>query len=72
MALRIDGGALCIDVDGSQPGVKRCATWHRAQVSCIMGRTVRAYRPDGSRVRRDDGVHRRRLNLAPGVILGVV
>jgi hypothetical protein len=65
-ALRTDGDALYTGVDGPRIGARWFATWHRARVPCLMARTVRAYRPDGPRVRRGDGVHRRRLNLAPG------
>jgi hypothetical protein len=35
-------------------------------VPSLMCQTVRAWRPDDPRVRRGDGVRRRRLNLAPG------
>jgi hypothetical protein len=43
----------------------RSATWRRARVPCLMCRTVRDLEPDGPRVRRGGGVHRRRLDLAP-------
>jgi hypothetical protein len=64
--LRTGGGALGTVADGPRPGVGRSATWSRARVPCLTDRTVRAYRPDGPRVRRGGGVRRRRLNLAPG------
>jgi hypothetical protein len=40
--------------------------WRRARVPCLTCRTIRALGPDGPRVRRDGGVHRRRLDLALG------
>jgi hypothetical protein len=40
----------------------RSATWRRGWRSLLDGRTVRAYRPDGPRVRRE----RRRSPAAPG------
>jgi hypothetical protein len=64
-AMRTGGGALCTDADGPRPGAGRSATWSRARVSCLMDRTVRAYRPDSPRVRRGGEVRRRRLDLAP-------
>jgi hypothetical protein len=60
------GGALCTGVDGPRPGAGRSVTWHRARVPCPTSRTVRAYRPDGPRVRRGGEVRLRRLDLAPG------
>jgi hypothetical protein len=44
----------------------RSATWYRGWRSLPDGRTVRAYRPDGPRVRRGGEGRRRRLDLAPG------
>jgi hypothetical protein len=41
--MRTGGGALCTGADDPQPGVGRSSTWGRARVSCLMGRTVRAY-----------------------------
>jgi hypothetical protein len=42
------------------------AAWCAARASLPDGRTVRALRPDGPRVRRGGGSRRRRLDLAPG------
>jgi hypothetical protein len=64
--MRTDGGALCIGADGPRPGARRSVTWRRARVSCLTGRTVRAYRPDGPRVRMGGESRRQRLDLAPG------
>jgi hypothetical protein len=64
--LRTGGGALYTGADGPRPGAGRSATWGRARVSCLTGRTVRAFRPDGSHVCRGDEGRRRRLGLAPG------
>jgi hypothetical protein len=44
---------------------RRCSL-HRHGQSTARGQTVRAYRPDGPRVRRGGEGHRRRLNLTPG------
>jgi hypothetical protein len=44
--LRTSAGALCTGTNGLRPGAGRSATWSRARVPCLMGRTVRAYRPD--------------------------
>jgi hypothetical protein len=63
--VRTGGGALCTDADGPRPGAGRSATWSGARVSCLTGRTVRAYRPDGPRVRRGGEGRRRHLDLAP-------
>ena len=41
-------------------------TWRWGRVPCLTCRTVRALGPDGLRVLRGGGVHRRRLDLAPG------
>jgi hypothetical protein len=60
------GGALCTGADGLRPGAGRSATWYRGWRSLPDGRTVRAYRPDGPRVRRGGEGRRRRLDLAPG------
>jgi hypothetical protein len=65
-AMITGGGALYTGTDGPWPGAGRSAAWRRARVTCLTGRTVRAYRPNGPRVCRGGGVHRRRLNLAPG------
>jgi hypothetical protein len=64
--VRTDGGALCRGADGPRPGAEQSATWYRGWRSLPDGRTVRAYRSDGPRVRRDGEGHRRRLDLAPG------
>jgi hypothetical protein len=64
--VRTDSGALCTGADGPRPGAGRNVTWGRARVSCLMGRTVCAYRPDGPRVRRGGEGRRRCLDLAPG------
>jgi hypothetical protein len=63
--VRTGGGALCTGADGSRPGARRSVTWGRARVSCLTGRTVRAYRSNGPRVRRGGEGRRRRLDLAP-------
>jgi hypothetical protein len=41
------------------------STWYRGWCSLPDGQTVRAYRPDGPRVRRGGEGRRRRLDLAP-------
>jgi hypothetical protein len=64
--VRTCGGALCTVADGPRSGAGRSATWGRATVSYLTGRTVRAYRPDDPRVRRGGEGRRRRLDLAPG------
>jgi hypothetical protein len=64
--LRTGGGALCTGADGPWLGVGRSTTWGRARVSCLMCRTVRALGPNGPRMRRGSGVHRQRLDVAPG------
>jgi hypothetical protein len=66
ITLRTCGGALCTGTNGPRLGAGWSATWRRARVPCLTGRMVRAYRPDGPRVRRGGGVHRRHLNLALG------
>jgi hypothetical protein len=53
-------------VNGLWPGAGRSATWGRARVSCLTGQTVRPYRPDGTRVRREGEGRQRRLDLALG------
>jgi hypothetical protein len=63
--LRTGSGALYTGADSPRPGAGQSATWSRAKVPCLTGRTVRAYRPDGLRVRRGGRVCRRRLNLTP-------
>jgi hypothetical protein len=60
------GDALYTGAGGSWLEAGRSVTWRRARVSRLTGRTVHAYRPNGSHVRWGGGVHRRRLNLAPG------
>jgi hypothetical protein len=40
--LRTGDGALYTCADGPRPGAGRSATWSRARVPCLMGRTVRA------------------------------
>jgi hypothetical protein len=65
-ALRTGEGVLCTGADSPRLGTGRSVTWHRAQVPCLMGRTVHAYSSDGPRVHRGGGVRRWRLNLAPG------
>jgi hypothetical protein len=64
--LRTRGGALYTGANGPRPGAGRSAAWHRAQVPCLTGRMVHAYRLDGPHVRRGGEVHRRCLDLAPG------
>jgi hypothetical protein len=64
--MRTGGGALCRGADGRRPGAGRSATWYRGLGSLPDGRTVRAYRPDGPRVRMGGKGRRRRLDLAPG------
>jgi PPE-repeat protein len=59
---RTGGGALCAGADGPRLGTGRSATWSRGKGSLPDGRTVRAYRPDGPRVRRGW----RRSPAAPG------
>jgi hypothetical protein len=60
------GGTLWSGADGPRPGAGRSATWCRSFGPLPDGRTVRALRPDGPRVRRGGGSRRRRLDLAPG------
>jgi hypothetical protein len=57
--MKTGGGALRGGADGSRSGVRRSATWRR-------GLLFLPDEPDGPRVRRDGGVRRQRLNLAPG------
>jgi hypothetical protein len=64
--VRTGGGAPCRGADGPRPGAGQSATWYRGWRSLPDGRTVRAYRPDGPRVRRGGEGRRRRLDLAPG------
>jgi hypothetical protein len=64
--VRTGGGALCTGADSPRPGAGRSATWSRARVSCLTGRTVCAYRPDDPRVRRGGEGRQRRLDLALG------
>ena len=56
------GGALWSGADGPRPGAGRSATWCRSLGPLPDGRTVRALRPDGPRVRRGGG----RSPAAPG------
>jgi hypothetical protein len=60
------GDTLCAGADCPRPGAGRSAAWCAARASLPDGRTVRALRPDGPRVRRGGGSRRRRLDLAPG------
>jgi hypothetical protein len=60
------GGTLCAGADCPRPGAGWSAAWCAARASLPDGRTVRALRPDGPRVRRGSGSRRRRLDLAPG------
>jgi hypothetical protein len=39
-ALRTGGGALYTGANGPRPGAGRFATWSRARVPCLTGRTV--------------------------------
>jgi hypothetical protein len=64
--VRTGGGAICRGAYGPQPGVGRSATWYRGWRSLPDGRTIRAYRPDGPRVRRGGEGRRRLLDLTPG------
>jgi hypothetical protein len=64
--VRTDDDALYTGANGPRPGAGWSTTWGRARVSCLTGRTVRAYRPDGPRVRRGGEGRRWRLDLAPG------
>jgi hypothetical protein len=65
-AMITGGGALCTGTDSPRLGAGWSLTWSRARVPCLTSRMVRAYRPDGPRVRRGGEVRRRRLNLVPG------
>jgi hypothetical protein len=64
--VRTGSGALCRGADGPRPGAGQSATWYRGWRSLPDGRTVRAYRPDGPRVRRGGEGRRWCLDLAPG------
>jgi hypothetical protein len=64
--VRTGGIALCRGVNGLWHRAGRSATWYRGWRSLPDGRTVRAYRPDGPRVRRGGKGRRRCLYLAPG------
>jgi hypothetical protein len=64
--VRTGGDARCTGADGPWPRVERSTTWGRAYGFLPNSRTVRAYRPDGPRVRRGGESHRWRLDLAPG------
>jgi hypothetical protein len=73
--VKTGGGALCTGADGPRPGVGlefpawragRSSSRVRARVSCLAGRKVLAYRPNGPHVRRGGEGRRRRLDLAPG------
>jgi hypothetical protein len=64
--VRTGGGTLCRGADGPRPEAGRSATWYRVLGSLPDGRTVRAYRSDGPRVRRGGEGRRRRLDLSPG------
>jgi hypothetical protein len=73
------GGALWSGADSPQPGAGRSVTWCRSLGPLPDGRAVRALRPDGPRVRRGGGSHRRRPRSRSregprrgGEILGVV
>jgi hypothetical protein len=76
---RTGGGALWSGADGPRPGAGRSATWCRSLGPLPDGRTVRALRPDGPRVRRGGGSRRQRPGSRSregprrgGEILGVV
>jgi hypothetical protein len=58
IAVRTGGGALCGGADSSRLGAGWSVTWHRARFL--------PYVPDGTPVRRGDGVRWRRLDLTPG------
>jgi hypothetical protein len=64
--VRTGGGALCRGADGPRSGAGRSATWYKGLGFLPDGRTIRAYRPDGPRVRRGSEGRWRRLDLAPG------
>jgi hypothetical protein len=64
--LRTGGGALCVSADGPRAGAGQSATWPRGWRSFLTGRTIRACRPDGLRLRRGGGVRRHCMDLTPG------
>jgi hypothetical protein len=63
-AMRTDGGALCRGADGPRPEA-RGRDLAQGRGSCLTSRTVHAWWPNSSRVRRGGGVRRQRLDLAP-------
>jgi hypothetical protein len=64
-ALRTCGGALFAGADGPRPEAGRSMARGRMVRDLAQGSGSLPDRPDGPRMHRGGGVHRRRLNLAP-------